>query len=85
MGTYRFTGLTPGAQYAVYVDEILDGGFSTPPRDLPGPEEFHSGATESNSDAPGTFAAVAAAAGATRSGVNVIFNVPLAGRTAGGG
>ena len=79
MGTYRFTGLTPGAQYAVYVDEILDGGFSTPPRDLPGPEEFSSGATESNSDAPGTFAAVSAAAGGTRSGVNVIFNVPLPG------
>lgn len=79
VGTYRFTGLTPGAQYAVYVDEILDGGFSTPPRDLPGPEEFYSGATESNSDAPGTFAAVTAAAGATRSAVNVIFNVPQPG------
>jgi hypothetical protein len=79
VGTYRFTGLTPGAQYAVYVDEILDGGFSTPPRNLPGPEEFASGADESNSDAPGTFAAVAAAAGATRTGVNVIFNVPVAG------
>jgi hypothetical protein len=79
VGTYRFTGLTPGAQYAVFVDEILDGGFSTPPRDLPGPEEFHSGAGESNSDAPGTFVAVTAAAGATRSDVNVIFNVPQPG------
>ena len=79
VGTYRFTGLTPGAQYAVFVDEILDGGFSTPPRNLPGPEEFHSGAAESNSDAPGTFTAVMAAAGATRTGVNVIFNVPQPG------
>ncbi len=79
VGTYKFTGLTPGAQYAVYVDGILDGGFSTPPRSLPGPEEFHSGAAESNSDAPGTYAAVAAAAGATRSGVDVIFNVPREG------
>lgn len=79
VGTYSFTGLTPGAQYAVFVDEILDGGFSTPPRDLPGPEEFHSGATESNSDAPGTFVAVSAAAGATRTGVDVIFNVPQPG------
>ncbi len=79
VGTYRFTGLTPGASYAVYVDEILDGGFSTPPRDLPGPEEFASGAAESNSDVTSTFAAVSAAAGATRSGVNVIFNVPQPG------
>jgi hypothetical protein len=79
VGTYRFTGLTPGAQYAVYVDEILEGGFSTPPRVLPGVEEFHSGAAESNTDAPGTFVAVSAAAGATRTGVDVIFNVPLAG------
>ncbi len=79
VGTYRFTGLTPGAQYAVFVDEILDGEFSTAPRDLPGPEEFHSGATESNTDAPATFAAVSAAAGATRADVNVIFNVPQPG------
>ena len=80
VGTYRFTGLTPGAQYAVYVDEILDGGFSTEPRNLPGPEEFASGATESNSDAPGSYAAVSAAAGGTRTGVNVIFNVSLPGQ-----
>jgi uncharacterized protein YuzB (UPF0349 family) len=79
VGTYRFTGLTPGAQYAVFVDEILDGGFSTTPRLLPGPEEFASGATESSSDATGTFAPVVVAAGATRTGVNVIFNVPLPG------
>ena len=79
VGTYRFTGLTPGAQYAVYVDAILEGGFSTEPRNLPGPEEFASGATESTSDPTSTFSAVTAAAGATRSGVNVIFNVPLAG------
>jgi hypothetical protein len=79
VGTYRFTGLTPGAQYAVFVDEILDGGFSTLPRDLPGPEEFASGAAESNSDPPDVFAAVSAAAGATTSGVNVIFNVPQPG------
>jgi hypothetical protein len=80
VGTYRFTGLTPGAQYAVYVDEILDGGFSTTPRTLPGPEEFASGATESNSDTTSTYAPIVVAAGATRTGVNVIFNVPLAGQ-----
>jgi hypothetical protein len=79
VGTYRFTGLTPGAQYAVYVDGILDGGFSTTPRSLPGPEEFASGATESNSDTTSTFAPVVVAAGATGTGVNVIFNVALPG------
>jgi hypothetical protein len=80
VGTYRFTGLTPGAQYAVYVDEILEGGFSTPPRDLPGPEEFASGVGESSSDAPGTFAPIVAAAGSTATGVNVIFNIPQPGQ-----
>jgi hypothetical protein len=79
VGTYRFTGLTPGAQYAVYVDEILDGGFSTPPRLLPGPEEFASGAAESNSDTTSTFAPAVAAAGGTATGVNVIFNIPQPG------
>jgi len=80
VGTYRFTGLTPGAQYAVFVDQILQGGFSTPPRLLPGPEEFHSGAGESTSDPPDTFVAVSAAAGATTAGVNVIFNRPQPGQ-----
>jgi hypothetical protein len=85
VGTYRFTGLTPGAQYAVFVDQILQGGFSTPPRQLPGPEEFHSGAGESNSDAPDTFVAVSAAAGATTAGVDVIFNTPQPGQPLGVG
>jgi hypothetical protein len=81
VGTYRFTGLTPGAQYAVFVDTILQGGFSTPPLlTLPGPEEFHSGAGESNSDPPDTFVAVSAAAGATTAGVDVIFNAPQPGQ-----
>ena len=81
VGTYRFTGLTPGAEYAVFVDEILQGGFSTPPLNpLPGPEEFHSGAAESNADPLDTFTAVSAAAGATAAGVDVIFNVPQPGQ-----
>ncbi|HTE50656.1 MAG TPA: hypothetical protein VK698_07295 [Kofleriaceae bacterium] len=80
VGTYQFTGLTPGAQYAVFVDEILQGGFSTPPRQpLPGPEEFHSGAAESASDPLDTFTAVSAGAGGTAAGVDIIFNVPQPG------
>lgn len=79
-GTYAINGLTPGASYAVFVDEILAGGFSTPPLGtLPGPEEFWNGAGESNdggTDDPSVFTAIAAAAGSTASGTNIIFNAP---------
>ena len=66
VGRYTLRGLTPGASYAVYVDEILAGGFSTPPRVLPGPEEFYNGADESNdaaTDDPSVFTPVSAGAG----------------------
>ena len=80
VGTYTIEGLTPGASYRVYVDEILAGGFSTPLlTPLPGPEEYASGASESNSDDPASFEAYVPAAGADISGTDVIFNTPQPG------
>jgi hypothetical protein len=77
VGVYTLRGLTPGAQYAIYVDGILEGGFSTPPGVLPGPEEFYSGNAEhrnSAKDPPHEFATVTVDAGAIRAGIDIIFN-----------
>ena len=77
VGVYTFRGVTPGAQYAIYVDEIIAGGFNTPPAALPGREEFYNGVNESfNSatDDPAVFTPVSVAAGGTASGIDIIFN-----------
>ena len=80
VGVYRITGLTPDADYAVYVDEVLAGGFSTAlASPLPGPEEFYNGVNESSdptTDDPSVFTAVTVAAGSPNTGIDIIFNQP---------
>ena len=77
VGTYHLRGLTPGAQYAVFVDQILEGGFSTLPITLPNSEEFYNGAAESSNgatDNPSAFTPVASLAGVPTTGIDIIFN-----------
>lgn len=76
VGEYTIHGLTPGASYAVYIDGIFAGGFSTELLQ-PQVEEFFSGAGESGDpalDDPSTFAAVAVAAGVPQTGIDVLHN-----------
>lgn len=79
-GLYTLNGLTPGAQYNVFVDEILAGGFSTPPQvPLPGPEEFYNGGLEStdgSTDDPLDRVGVASVAGTPTTGIDILFNAP---------
>ena len=47
-GTFKLTGLTPGARYALYTDMIVGGGFPTlQPMYMPEGEEFYNGKSES--------------------------------------
>lgn len=67
-GRYEFTGLTSGADYVVYVDGIVAGGFSTTPAAIPNGEEYWN-TSESESplvDSPCDFDAIPVNAGTTQ-------------------
>jgi hypothetical protein len=82
-GVYVLHGLTPGAEYAIYVDQIEFSDLRIPPLALPGPEEFWNGASESNGvssmDDPSEFIPLTVQAGSTTTGIDIIFNAPRAG------
>ncbi len=83
-GAYTLRGLTPGASYAIYIDQIIAGAFSAPIAfPFPGQEEFYNGAAESDNisspDIVTDFAPVSGPPGSTTANVDVIFNRPKPG------
>ncbi|MEL7023249.1 MAG: carboxypeptidase-like regulatory domain-containing protein [Pseudomonadota bacterium] len=77
-GIYTLNGLTPGAAYTIHTDQILQGGFSTTPVQLPGPEEFYNLAesNDATADDPNEATPVVVAAGAPVENIDIIFNQP---------
>ena len=76
-GEFTMHGLTPGARYAIHVENIFSGGFPTPQVLLPGPAEYFNGSRESDditSDNACDYEEVVVAAGATRTGIDIQMN-----------
>ncbi|MEO0574002.1 MAG: carboxypeptidase-like regulatory domain-containing protein [Pseudomonadota bacterium] len=78
-GFYTINGLTPGAAYTIHTDQILQGGFSTTPIALPGPEEFYNTGESNNVDSPDPVdeaTPILVTAGVPVTGIDIIMNTP---------
>jgi hypothetical protein len=81
VGTYALNNLTPGATYALFVDQVTanPGRFSNPVIGIPGPEEYWN-TGESDADPPLELTGITVAAGGPVTGIDVVFNSPQPGQ-----
>lgn len=76
-GLFTLNGLTPGAQYVLYADHIVEGGFSTAPTSTVFFEEYWNGANESGDlgvDTTCSYVPIAVAAGSPVT-ADILLNV----------
>lgn len=74
-GRYTINGLTPGAEYVVYVENIYAGGFPTPPAALPSFQEYwnRNESADAMQDDPCEWTPIEAAAGDSHT-ADIAFN-----------
>jgi len=75
-GSYVIRGLTPGAEYYLYISQINNGGYPTRPSPIPGEAEYWN-AGESNDpliDSSCMFDTVSVAAGETVEDIDFVLN-----------
>ncbi len=77
VGEFTMHGLTPGARYAIHVENIFSGGFPTPQVALPGPAEYFNGSRESDdasADHACDYEEIVLAAGEAQAGIDIKMN-----------
>lgn len=79
-GSFVMTGLVPGASYALYIDQLRSGAFSTPKALLLGPEEYwNAGETgDASADDACVSTPITLAAGETRRIEIAVNGIPRA-------